>query len=390
MRREFPADRPVLAKLRPDVSRIVEGARSCHEAGATAVVVGNAVPAAFPDGRSGGLSGPAIAPVALRCVAEVARALPELPAHRLRWRARLRSANAYLDAGATSVQVGTALLHDPTTVARLRADFASTARIDPGGPMTTFGTRLAHAIEERGRFCVGIDPHVALLQQWGLSDDVASLERFALTVVEAVAPVVGVVKPQSAFYERFGSRGVAVLERVIAESRAAGALVLLDVKRGDIGSTSQAYADAYLDPASPLAADAITASPYLGFGSLDPMVEACRVHDRGLFVLALTSNKEGPEVQHARGDGDRHRRRHRARPPAPAQRRRRAGRLLRRGGRRHHRLDGGGPRHQRPVPRARLRRAGRHRPTTCAGSSATPPGGPCRARRARCWPPDPT
>lgn len=166
--------------------------------------------------------------------------------------------------------------------------------------MTDFGTRLARAIEERGRFCVGIDPHVSLLQEWGLSDDVASLERFALTVVEAVAPVVGVVKPQSAFYERFGSRGVAVLERVIAESQAAGALVLLDVKRGDVGSTNQAYADAYLDPASPLAADAITASPYLGFGSLDPMVEACGRHDTGLFVLALTSNKEGPEVQRAR------------------------------------------------------------------------------------------
>lgn len=166
--------------------------------------------------------------------------------------------------------------------------------------MTPFGTRLATAIEERGRFCVGIDPHVALLKEWGLGDDVASLERFALTVVEAVAPVVGVVKPQSAFYERFGSRGIAVLERVIAESRAAGALVLLDVKRGDIGSTSQAYADAYLDPTSPLAADAITASPYLGFGSLDPMVEACHQHGGGLFVLALTSNKEGPEVQHAR------------------------------------------------------------------------------------------
>ena len=112
--------------------------------------------------------------------------------------------------------------------------------------------------------------------------------------------MVSVVKPQSAFYERFGSRGIAVLERVIAESRDAGALVLLDVKRGDIGSTAQAYADAYLDPASPLGSDAITASPYLGFGSLDPMVEACRRHGGGLFVLALTSNKEGPEVQHAR------------------------------------------------------------------------------------------
>ena len=118
-------------------------------------------------------------------------------------------------------------------------------------------------------------------------------------MAEAVGPVASVVKPQSAFYERFGSRGIAVLERVVATCREAGALVLLDMKRGDIGSTSQAYADAYLDPASPIAVDAITVSPYLGFGSLDPFVEVARRHDAGLFVLALTSNKEGPEVQHA-------------------------------------------------------------------------------------------
>jgi orotidine-5'-phosphate decarboxylase len=166
----------------------------------------------------------------------------------------------------------------------------------------TFGSRLHAAIATRGPFCVGIDPHAALLREWGLDDDVAGLERFALTAVDAVAPHVSVVKPQSAFYERFGSRGIAVLERVIAGSRAAGALVLLDVKRGDIGSTSQAYADAYLDPTSPLASDAITVSPFLGFGSLDPVVETARAHDAGLFVLALTSNKEGPEVQHARTD----------------------------------------------------------------------------------------
>lgn len=163
-----------------------------------------------------------------------------------------------------------------------------------------FGARLHEAMTTRGRFCVGIDPHSSLLHAWGLDDDVAGLERFALTVVDAVAPHVSVVKPQSAFYERFGSRGVAVLERVIAESRAAGALVLLDVKRGDIGSTSQAYADAYLDPASPLASDAITASPFLGFGSIDPMIETARRFEAGVFVLAMTSNKEGPEVQHAR------------------------------------------------------------------------------------------
>ena len=165
--------------------------------------------------------------------------------------------------------------------------------------MSTFGARLHAAIADRGPFCVGIDPHAALLHDWGLGDDVAGLESFALRAVEAVAPYTSVVKPQSAFYERFGSRGIAVLERVIAESRAAGALVLLDVKRGDIGSTSQAYADAYLDPTSPLASDAITVSPYLGFGSLDPIVTSARRHDAGVFVLALTSNKEGPEVQHA-------------------------------------------------------------------------------------------
>jgi orotidine-5'-phosphate decarboxylase len=166
--------------------------------------------------------------------------------------------------------------------------------------MTTFGQRFAAALEARGPLCAGIDPHSGLLAEWGLPDDVSGLERFALTAVEGLAPHVALVKPQSAFYERFGSRGVAVLERVIESARAAGALVLLDVKRGDIGSTTQAYADAYLDPSSPLAADAITASPYLGFGSLEPMIDTARRYDAGVFVLALTSNKEGAEVQHAR------------------------------------------------------------------------------------------
>jgi orotidine-5'-phosphate decarboxylase len=166
-----------------------------------------------------------------------------------------------------------------------------------------FGTRLRALVDARGPLCAGIDPHPALLRRWGLEDDVAGLERFALGAAEGLAPHVSVVKPQSAFYERFGSRGIAVLERVVGASRAAGALVLLDVKRGDIGSTSQAYADAYLDPSSPLGCDAVTLSPFLGFGSLDPFVETARRHGAGLFVLALTSNPEGPEVQHARAAG---------------------------------------------------------------------------------------
>lgn len=169
--------------------------------------------------------------------------------------------------------------------------------------MTTpsFGARFRTAVDSRGPLCVGIDPHAELLLEWGLGDDVAGLEKFAMTVVEAVAEEVALVKPQSAFYERFGSAGIAVLEKVIATSREAGALVLLDVKRGDIGSTSQAYAEAYLDPASPLFSDAITASPFLGFGSVTPMVETALRNGAGVFVLALTSNKEAPEVQHAIG-----------------------------------------------------------------------------------------
>ncbi len=166
--------------------------------------------------------------------------------------------------------------------------------------MTTFGARLHRAMRARGPLCAGIDPHPSLIEEWGLADDAAGLERFALTAAEALAPRVAVVKPQSAFYERFGSRGIAVLERLVSTCREAGALVLLDVKRGDIGSTSQAYADAYLDPSSPLAVDAITASPYLGFGSLSPMIDTARAHGAGVFVLALTSNQEGPEVQEAR------------------------------------------------------------------------------------------
>ncbi|UKW33790.1 orotidine-5'-phosphate decarboxylase [Streptomyces sp. TYQ1024] len=159
-------------------------------------------------------------------------------------------------------------------------------------------------MDERGPLCVGIDPHAALLSAWGLGDDIAGLERFARTTVEALADRVAVLKPQSAFFERFGSRGIAVLERAVADARAAGALVLMDAKRGDIGSTMAAYAETYLDPAAPLFSDAVTVSPYLGYGALRPALDLARSTGTGVFVLALTSNPEGAEVQHAlRADG---------------------------------------------------------------------------------------
>jgi orotidine-5'-phosphate decarboxylase len=167
-----------------------------------------------------------------------------------------------------------------------------------------FGARLRRAMDERGPLCVGIDPHAALLASWGLDDTVAGLERFSRTVVEATADRVAVLKPQSAFFERFGSRGVAVLEKSVREARAAGALVVTDAKRGDIGSTMAAYAEAFLHRDAPLFSDALTVSPYLGYGSLAPAVALARENGAGLFVLALTSNPEGGEVQHAlRADG---------------------------------------------------------------------------------------
>jgi orotidine-5'-phosphate decarboxylase len=158
-------------------------------------------------------------------------------------------------------------------------------------------------MDELGPLCAGIDPHPALLAHWGLGQTVQGLETFSMTCVEAFAGAVAVVKPQSAFFESFGSAGVAVLERTLAGLRESGTLSLLDVKRGDIGSTMAAYAQAYLSPESPLRADAITVSPFLGFGSLRPALDLAHETGRGLFVLALTSNPDGAQVQHATRDG---------------------------------------------------------------------------------------
>jgi orotidine-5'-phosphate decarboxylase len=147
---------------------------------------------------------------------------------------------------------------------------------------------------------VGVDPHPSLLASWGLAADVQGLERCARGMIEALGGIVPVFKPQSAFFEAYGAAGIAVLERTLADIKAAGAISLLDVKRGDIGSTMDAYAAAYLSDGSPLVADAVTLSPYLGFGSLDGAIELADRGGRGVYVLALTSNPEGGQVQRAR------------------------------------------------------------------------------------------
>ena len=168
-------------------------------------------------------------------------------------------------------------------------------------PQLTFGQRLREAMDTHGPLCVGIDPHRGLVESWGLTYDFAGVERFALTCVEAFGGSVAAVKPQSAFFEVFGAKGVALLERVLDDLRAAGTLSILDVKRGDIGSTVDAYAEAFVGKDSPAPADAITLSPYLGYESLRPAIDLAHATGRGVFVLALTSNPEGASVQHARG-----------------------------------------------------------------------------------------
>jgi orotidine-5'-phosphate decarboxylase len=162
-----------------------------------------------------------------------------------------------------------------------------------------FGARLARAFRERGHLCVGIDPHRSLLDAWGLADDARGLEEFGLRVVEATAGRAGIVKPQVAFFERHGSAGYAALERVLAAARDAGLLVIADAKRGDIGSTVDAYGAAWLAPDSPLRADAVTLTAYTGVGSLDGVRAAADAWGAGVFVLAATSNPEARDLQRA-------------------------------------------------------------------------------------------
>jgi orotidine-5'-phosphate decarboxylase len=166
--------------------------------------------------------------------------------------------------------------------------------------MTSFGERLSTVFADRGHLCVGIDPHAYLLQEWGLTDDAEGLREFGLRVVDASIGLVGIIKPQVAFFERHGSAGYAALEEVIAAGRAAGLVVIADAKRGDVGSTVEAYGQSWLTPGSPLEADAMTISAFQGLGSIDAPHTLALEHGKGLFVLAATSNPESFSVQGAR------------------------------------------------------------------------------------------
>lgn len=163
----------------------------------------------------------------------------------------------------------------------------------------TFASRLRSVLTESGRLCVGIDPHAALLREWGLPESADGVREFGLRTVDAVVGRAGIVKPQVAFFERYGSAGYAALETVIAAARSAGLFVIADAKRGDIGSTMDGYAEAWLTPGAPLEVDALTVSPYLGPDSLRGTITHAVRQDKGLFVLAATSNPEAFGLQSA-------------------------------------------------------------------------------------------
>ncbi len=165
--------------------------------------------------------------------------------------------------------------------------------------MISFGRQLHEAMARHGQLCVGIDPHPALLDDWGLSQSARGVRDFALRVVDAAAGQLAAIKPQVAFFERFGSAGFAALEEVLAAARASELITIADAKRGDIGSTMQGYAAAWLTPGAPLEADAVTLNPYLGPDSLRETILSAVRAGKGVFVLAATSNVEAFALQSA-------------------------------------------------------------------------------------------
>ena len=167
------------------------------------------------------------------------------------------------------------------------------------GSGSGFGGRVIAAVSKTGPLCAGIDPSSTLVKEWGLPETSDGLLEFGIRCVDAFAGTVPVVKPQVAFFERMGAAGMGALETVIRRAREAGLLVIADAKRGDIGSTSAAYASAWLDPSSPLASDAMTGVAYMGLGAIQPMIDMAQAHGNGVIVVVRSSNPEGQALQAA-------------------------------------------------------------------------------------------
>jgi orotidine-5'-phosphate decarboxylase len=166
--------------------------------------------------------------------------------------------------------------------------------------MPTFADRLQQKIREHSPLCVGIDPSAALLKACGLPDSAEGALEFGRRVLEAADFRIAVLKPQSAFFERFGSAGFVALEALVKLARAREVPVLLDGKRGDIDTTAAAYAEGYFSSTTTLRVDAITTHCYLGLAALEPFFAAAIAAEGGVFVVVRSSNPEGQGLQTAR------------------------------------------------------------------------------------------
>jgi orotidine-5'-phosphate decarboxylase len=163
----------------------------------------------------------------------------------------------------------------------------------------SFAIRFSAVRSTFGPLAWGLDPSGELLESWKLGDSPDGLDRFVDIVLEAATGTVGLIKPQAAFYERHGWRGIRTLQRLISVAQGNGLLVILDAKRGDVGTTNDAYAEAYLGPDAPLAADALTVHPYLGLEAMGTFIS--RAHESGscLLIVTRSSNPEGRPIQSA-------------------------------------------------------------------------------------------
>jgi orotidine-5'-phosphate decarboxylase len=169
--------------------------------------------------------------------------------------------------------------------------------------VSSFGKRLFETFEQTGQLCVGIDPSSDQLHSWGLPVSASGAKSFTRSILDAAQGIVGIVKFQVGFFEQFGPEGFNVLSDLLFDAKSRDLVVIADAKRGDIGSTMSGYAMAWISGEAPFVCDALTVSPYLGPDSLAETATLALENNRGLFVLAATSNPEASTLQSSISDG---------------------------------------------------------------------------------------
>lgn len=163
--------------------------------------------------------------------------------------------------------------------------------------MSDFAARLTEGVRRHGPLCVGVDPHAGMVPALFGGDTAKGLEYWGRALVEVAAGRVAVIKPQAGFFERLGPGGMASLAAITHAAREAGLLVLMDAKRGDIGSTAEGYAEVYLGKAAFFESDAVTVNPYMGLDTLEPFAKRAEANGKGIVVLVRTSNPGAADFQ---------------------------------------------------------------------------------------------